>query len=47
MGTLCVIDREPRDLLPEQVAQLTFLAEQVVTLLEARASGKVNAASAA
>ena len=47
VGMLCVIDREPRDLLPEQLAQLTFLAEQVVTLLEARASGEVNAASAA
>ena len=47
MGTLCVIDCEPRDLLSDQLAQLTFLAEQAVTLLEARASGKVNEASAA
>ena len=39
VGTLCVIDHEPRDLLPEQLTQLSFLAEQVVTLLEARASG--------
>ena len=38
VGTLCVIDHEPRDLLPAQLAQLSFMAEQVVTLLEARAT---------
>ena len=38
VGTLCVIDHEPRDLLPEQLTQLSFMAEQVVSLLETRAT---------
>lgn len=43
VGTLCVVDYVPRDLLPEQLDQLSFLAEQVVTLLEARASVDIAA----
>lgn len=43
VGTLCVVDYVPRDLLPDQLSQLSFLAEQVVTLLEARASSNARA----
>src|SRR5947209_12470740 len=35
LGTLCVIDREPRTLLPEQQEALEALARQVVRLIEA------------
>lgn len=37
LGTVCVIDREPRDISQAQVEQLQFLAQQVVLMLEARA----------
>lgn len=46
VGTLCVIDHQPRDLLPGQLIELSFMAEQVVSLLEARASGDANADNA-
>ncbi|QDT16197.1 PAS domain S-box protein [Alienimonas californiensis] len=36
LGTLCAIDRQPRDLRPDQVAGLQRLARQVVTQLELR-----------
>ena len=36
VGTICVIDREPRDLTPDQTRQLSFLAEQIMTIMEAR-----------
>jgi GAF domain-containing protein len=36
MGTLCVIDRKPRQLTPEQTDQLKDLAKSVVMLLEIR-----------
>ncbi|WP_332875741.1 PAS domain-containing protein [Massilia sp. S19_KUP03_FR1] len=36
LGTLCVIDRKPRTLTPDQVTQLRALADQVVGLIEAR-----------
>ena len=37
LGTLCVIDRTPRDVTPEQLEELQFMAQQVIDLLEARA----------
>jgi len=37
LGTLCVIDRQPRYLNPEQLAQLLTLAERAGALLRARA----------
>ncbi|MES2529917.1 MAG: GAF domain-containing protein [Pseudomonadota bacterium] len=36
LGTVCVIDREPRDITPEQLEQLQFMAQQVILMLEAR-----------
>ena len=39
LGTLCVIDRTPRDVTPEQLEELQFMAQQVIDLLEARAKG--------
>jgi two-component system, NtrC family, sensor kinase len=36
IGTLCVMDREPRNLGREQTEALRFLARQVVSLLELR-----------
>jgi len=36
IGTLCVFDVRPRDLTPDQINELGFLAKQVMTTLEAR-----------
>lgn len=36
LGTLCVIDRVPRELRPDQVAALRMLSQQVTTQLELR-----------
>ncbi|MDP4300686.1 PAS domain S-box protein [Leptothrix discophora] len=38
IGTLCVIDRQPRQLAPQQAAMLTQLAQAVVQALELRQS---------
>ncbi len=37
LGTLCVIDRRPRELSPEQAEGLRALADQLMLLIEARA----------
>lgn len=36
LGTICVIDTEPRDIEPSQLETLQFMAQQVVSMLEAR-----------
>ena len=40
LGTLCVIDHEPKKLTSSQIEALTALADQVVALLEMRLSAK-------
>ncbi len=40
LGTLCVIDREPRKLAPEQMKMLSVVATQVVNQLELRLTGQ-------
>ena len=47
LGTVCVIDREPRTLTATQVAALEALARQASSLLEHRISSAVNAELAA
>ncbi len=37
LGTVCVIDTQPRDLTEDQLERLRFLSQQVVSMLEARA----------
>ncbi len=39
LGAVCVLDSEPRDITPEQMEQLQFLAQQVITLMESRLTG--------
>jgi len=39
MGTLCVLDREPRELTPQQADELKQLAKGAVMLLEIRRAG--------
>jgi GAF domain-containing protein len=39
LGTLCVIDRVPRELTEDQKAKLRALAQGVLLLLEVRRSG--------
>lgn len=36
LGTLCVIDTVPRDIKPEQLKELQFMANQVIAMLEKR-----------
>lgn len=38
LGTLCVIDRQPRELTEGQAAYLEFMAREVVSMIEARPS---------
>jgi GAF domain-containing protein len=38
LGTLCVIDTKPRHISAEQLAQLEFMARQVIAMLEKRAA---------
>ena len=40
LGTVCVIDREPREISEAQLEELQFMAQQVVLMLEARAADK-------
>jgi GAF domain-containing protein len=40
VGTLCLIDRVPRQLTPEQIGKVKALAQSAVMLLEIRRSGK-------
>ncbi|MBU1357517.1 MAG: GAF domain-containing protein [Gammaproteobacteria bacterium] len=37
IGTLCVIDSEPRTMDPQAIEQLKFMAEQVIEIMESRA----------
>lgn len=43
IGTLCVIDRSPRELTDSQLEYLTFLAKEIVTMLEARVAPQQGA----
>ncbi|MEO7245128.1 MAG: GAF domain-containing protein [Rubrivivax sp.] len=45
VGTLCVIDRVPREARPDAMAQLQFLAEQVMRVLAERASSAAGLAT--
>ena len=47
LGTLCVIDHQPRQLNAAQLAQLQRLAEQVATLIRARAPGAASPSTSA
>ena len=40
LGTVCVIDREPREISPAQLEELQFMAQQVVLMLESRVGSK-------
>lgn len=44
MGTLCVIDRIPRNLLPEQLDTLKFMAAQVMLMLEKKKAASLKLA---
>ncbi len=44
VGTLCVLDTAPRDIDGAQLEQLRFLAQQVVTMLEAREQSQLASA---
>ena len=41
LGTLCVIDRQPRELTEGQAAYLEFMAREVVSMIESRPSSSV------
>ena len=40
IGTLCVIDTQPREIAPEALEQLEFMARQVVNMMEQRVRAK-------
>ena len=39
LGTVCVLDSQPREVSAHQLEQLQFMAQQVVLMLESRAAG--------
>ncbi|MDP9898909.1 GAF domain-containing protein [Variovorax ginsengisoli] len=45
LGTVCVLDSRPRAISDHQLEQLQFMAQQVVVMLEARATQALEAAS--
>ncbi|ELS33917.1 MULTISPECIES: GAF domain-containing protein [Pseudanabaena] len=42
LGTLCVLDRQPRDLTPQQIQQLEALSRLVMSLLELRLHNQIS-----
>ncbi|MEO5733346.1 MAG: GAF domain-containing protein [Rubrivivax sp.] len=46
LGTVCVIDTEPRELTYDQLVKLEFLARQVVAMMESRADSGSTAPAA-
>ncbi len=42
LGTLCVIDTKPRELSTDQLKELQFMAQQIITTMERKAASRAS-----